>query len=145
MTTTVYIYGLFDKVNRCRYVGVTGDVKNRSLGHKKKHPKWAFRCFRKCDRKQGTKIEGQVIRAFKRLGQADKNRNTRERKEMLAARPPKFKHPLRALRISRGFFAYSVAERMGISENMLCFLETGRRPWTPKLVHLYLRTIGGIL
>lgn len=142
MSAVVYIYGLFDQRNRCRYVGVTGGVKSRMSAHKKSHPKWEFRLFRQCERERGTKIEGQVIRAFKRRGQADKNRHTGIVKAILENRLKRFRHPLQQLRKSRGIFATWTARQMGISASYLCFLETGRRPWNQTLTRLYMKAIG---
>lgn len=49
---------------------------------------------------------------------------------------------LSKLRTSKGIKASWVAERMGISSALLCYLELGQRHWNPEQVGKYLKAIG---
>lgn len=49
---------------------------------------------------------------------------------------------LSSLRKSKGIKASWVAERMGISRPLLCYLESGQRHWNPEQVQKYLKAIG---
>jgi len=65
------IYGLFDGTGKCRYVGLTDSPKQRKADHADKG--LAFRTLRFCEKSDGSRLEGQVIRAYKRKGQCDLN------------------------------------------------------------------------
>lgn len=49
---------------------------------------------------------------------------------------------LSKLRKSKGIKASWVADRMGISRPLLCYLESGQRHWNPEQVGKYLKAIG---
>jgi hypothetical protein len=49
---------------------------------------------------------------------------------------------LRKKRVGRGIKGSWVAQQMGVSESMLCFLEQGKRNWTDELKAKFLKAIG---
>ncbi len=49
---------------------------------------------------------------------------------------------LRQLRKSKGIKLRWVADKIGISDAMMCYLEQGKRSWTPALEEKFLKAIG---
>ena len=77
MKNKCYIYGVYDRKNKCCYVGQTIDVKTRIPAHCGSgifENGFMFKIFRSTTKKDSTRIEGQVIRAFRRRGEAYKNK-----------------------------------------------------------------------
>ncbi len=51
---------------------------------------------------------------------------------------------LQALRLAKGLKASWVADKMGVSGSMVCYLETGRRKWSDDLEQKFMKAIGEV-
>ncbi len=72
----VTIYGLFDLSGHCFYVGQTFDVYCRKHKHTKERG-LIFRQLRTCEVRDASRIEIQVIKAYKRRGECEQNKHVR--------------------------------------------------------------------
>ena len=72
----IYLYGLYDDSGRCHYAGQTLNPRQRRSQHAK--PDLILRVLRRCRSTiDSTRIETQIIRAYKRRGQCKLNKKER--------------------------------------------------------------------
>ena len=74
---SVSIYGLFEnETGKCIYVGRTSNLSKRSVGHRARFGhQITTKVFRTSKSKSAPIIEGQIIRAFRRMGHAKFNKS----------------------------------------------------------------------
>lgn len=70
----VWIYGLFDQIGLCHYVGQTVNRNTRKKDHALKYPSLQFVILRSCAPQIATKIETQVLTVYRRKGQCGHNK-----------------------------------------------------------------------
>jgi len=75
----IFLYGLFDG-SRCRYIGQTANPERRLNKHKFgpagkifKHGPMILVALRFCDERNASRLEKQIVMAYKRKGQCDLN------------------------------------------------------------------------
>lgn len=72
----IFIYGMYSN-NVCAYVGRTVNPKRREIQHRNGKmfglPNLRMKIFRSVDRESAPRLEKQIIRSFKRKGQATRN------------------------------------------------------------------------
>ncbi len=74
-TMKYFIYGLFDETGKCRYVGMTGRLRDRKYLHQLKRPTLQFRVLLICDWIHRMFFEKRIIAHFRTLGLCDLNGN----------------------------------------------------------------------
>jgi len=69
-----YIYGLFDHAGRCLYAGQTLEPMTRTWRHKQTRQFHSARTLRKTTVRHASRIEAQIIAAYRKQGQCQLNR-----------------------------------------------------------------------
>lgn len=73
---TVSIYGLFNQIGKCVYVGQALEPQQRAMRHRKTKNFSYSTVLRRCKIKEAGRIEQQVISAYKRRGECDLNKSS---------------------------------------------------------------------
>jgi hypothetical protein len=79
MKEIVFIYGLYDRFLRCRYVGQTTDTESRRVGHlhatraKFRGTGWKLKIIRITTLENANRIERQIGIAYQKTGQAERS------------------------------------------------------------------------
>lgn len=70
----IFIYGLKDRNGKYRYAGATINPEQRSGRHKSRFPRFKFTIIRRAGLRAAQRLEVQIMKALKKLGQCDFNK-----------------------------------------------------------------------